>query len=139
MSTFLEHVGGIIDRWGGGNYTLELNLRPETATQSLSSRVTEDGYHLTITSRRKTYVTTYRRRFLLGTRRKIHRVVYEVSCTAPVDIQTQLDPAFFIPVTYPLLCNRLLQWTPYPHILAIHAFLERIPQLSRTSHRTMEM
>lgn len=136
MSTFLEHVGGIIDRWWGSNYTREFNYRPESATQSLQSRVTEDGYHLTITSRRKTYVTTYRR-WLFRVHR--HRVVYEVVCTAPPEVKEKLDPIFFIPVTFPLLCNRLLQWTPYPHILAIHAFLERIPHLSSTSHREMGM
>lgn len=135
MPTFLELVGGLIDRWRGSNFTRIYSGNKETEVHHLKSKVLEDDFFVTITSRRIIYLTTYRRWWIPNRR----TTVYEVVCSASPEVRAKLDPIFFKPVIYPLLCSRLLQWTPYPHIYAIHAFLGQIPHCTEIKHVKVAM
>jgi hypothetical protein len=129
MATFMEHIGGLIDRIKGTSYTRTYTDVPRSEVHHVQSNIFGDEFSVTITSHRRIYLTTFRRWWIFNRR----TTVYEVSCEAAADARSRLDPLFFTPVTYPLLCSRLLQWTPYPHIYAINAFLGQMRK-TRTVH-----
>jgi len=52
--------------------------------------------------------------------------VYEVQGHAPPEIAEGLDARLLEKVTYPLLCNKFLEWTPFPFYYAIRAYLARL-------------
>lgn len=118
--SFLEYLGGLINRWRGPNHTRVYPGNKETEFHHLQSRVFEGDFYVTITSQRIIYHTVFRRWWV----RNRFKTVYEVVCKAPPEVMEQLDPVFFKPKVYPLLCSRLLAWSPYAHLSAINAFLE---------------
>jgi hypothetical protein len=123
MPTFLEHIGGLLDRWKGPRYTRVYKDTSVTETHHLKSTIFDDDFQATITSRRIMYLTTYRNWWVPNKR----QLVYEVVCEAADEVKAKLPPDFFKPVVYPLLCNRMLMRTPYPHRYAIAAFMGQMP------------
>jgi hypothetical protein len=55
-----------------------------------------------------------------------HRVMFKVSGQATGDIAKRLPAEFFEGAYFPNLSNPFLKWTKYPHVYAIHAFVDDI-------------
>lgn len=71
---------------------------------------------------RVVYHTVYSRWWI----RNETTTMYEVQGHAPLEIASGMDPRLFEKVVYPLLCNKFLEWTPFPYYYAIQAFLARL-------------
>lgn len=88
--------------------------------------VRPDGYPMDVKvgleCRRIVYKTIYKRWWV---RNQIN-TVYEVQGFAPKEYEHLFNKAVFEKVTYPLLCTRLLLWTPFPLYYALRAYLERL-------------
>lgn len=55
-----------------------------------------------------------------------HRMVFRVRGTAQGEIAKKLPQEFFTGMYFPVLSNWFLKWTKYPHLYAIHAFVDAI-------------
>lgn len=128
MKWLLEKIGELMDKIAGERRTVEhdgpvawrhLIVRPDLAASDV-----EIGVKIS----KITYTTHYERRWLPSTTHSVYRVL----AFAPDEIRQTLDPRLFEPQVYPLLCNTLLKHSKYPHLYALHAFVERLGPLNPT-------
>lgn len=128
MEWLLEKLGLLVDTIMGERKTVEhagyvthrqLIVRPDMAAEDV-----EIGVKIS----KITYMTIYERPWIPNT---VHSV-YHVLAFAPDDIRATLDHRLFEPQVYPLLCNTLLKRSKYPHLYALHAFIERLGPINLT-------
>ena len=122
MVWFLEKLGVLVDKILGERTTVEydgpvahrqLTLRPSLAEADVEIGVKISQY---------TYATKYKRWWIPNTKQSVFRVL----AFAPDEVRETLDQRLFVPMFYPLLCNSLLKRSKYPHMYALHAFLDRM-------------
>lgn len=118
--TFLELIGGLVNRFKGPNYTRVYQGNKETEFHYLRSKLFGEDFCVTITSRRIIYYTVYRRWWI----KNRFKTIYVVVGSAKPEVMEQLGPCLFQSKVYPLLCSKFLAWSTYAHIYAIDAFLE---------------
>ena len=122
MGWLKEKFWDLIDHIDGDRVTVEIegpmSQRQLTLRPSLAASDVEIGVRITQYS----YKTTYKRWWKRSTVHSVYRVI----AFAPEEIRARLDPRLFEPLVYPLLCNRLLNSSKFPHLYALHAFLHRI-------------
>lgn len=128
MEWLLEKLGALFDRIVGDRTTFE-HLGPAAHRQvtlrpSFAGADVQIGVRITQTI----YTTRYKRWWIPST---VHPV-YHVLAFAPDEVREKLDQRLFEPMVYPLLCNQLLMHTRYPHLYALHAFLERMSPFYQT-------
>jgi hypothetical protein len=78
--------------------------------------------HASVKCVRIIYHTNYKRWWMPTIRRNLYVVTGEF---APELIE-KYGSELFASKTYPMLCNRLLKWTTYPHLCAIHTYLDEL-------------
>lgn len=122
MSWLLEKIGSLLDWSAGERTTREYTGHAAHRSVTLRPSLADDDVEIGVTITRTIYETHYKRWWVPSSVRSVYRVV----AFAPDEIREQLDPRLFEPVVYPLLCNFLLKRTRYPHMYALHAFLERM-------------
>ncbi len=122
MNWLLEKVGSLVDWLVGERTTVEYTGTAAHRTVTLRPSLADDDVQIGVTITRTIFETHYRRWWLASSSKSVYRVV----AFAPEEIRDKLDPRLFEPVVYPLLCNALLKRTRYPHLYALHAFLERM-------------
>lgn len=118
----ISKLGGLIDFLVGSRTTLEYKGEAAYRSVTLRPSLAEDDVEIGVTITQTIYQTNYQRWW---SRKRTHSI-YQVVAFAPPDVREKLDPLLFEPVTYPMLCNPLLKHTRYPHLYALHAFLERM-------------
>ena len=120
--TTLSRIGSFL-HWLLGPSTTSVTQGPiKTRTLSIPSDDTDEWPKATVICTRIVYRTSYKRRWVPA----VHRTLYEVSIIVPPEVLAKYGQAHFQTTTYPLLCNRLLEWTTYPHICAILAYLDTL-------------
>ena len=119
-------VGIFLDAWTGPCKTSI--YQGEVKHRILQIRPDANGRWLDVNveCRQVIYYTRYERVWIFNR----HHSVYEVSLKAPETTMEKVDCKLRETVTYPMLCNRFLKWTHYPHIYAINAFLDRVDDAS---------
>lgn len=122
MNWFLEKIGGLVDWVIGERTTVEYTGTAAHRKVTLRPSLASDTVQIGVTITRTIFETHYERWWLASSSKSVYRVV----AFAPEEIRDKLDPRLFEPVVYPLLCNTLLKRTRYPHLYALHAFLERM-------------
>jgi hypothetical protein len=78
--------------------------------------------HATIKCVRIIYHTQYRRWWMPSIRRNL----YIVSSDVAPELIVKYGKEVFRTKAFPMLCNRLLKWTTYPHLIAIHTYLDEL-------------
>lgn len=122
MTWVLEKIGSLLDWLVGDRTTVEYTGEVAHRSVTLRPSLADDDVEIGVKITRTVYETRYKRWWLPST---VHSV-YHVLAFAPDEIREQLDKRLFEPMVYPQLCNGLLQRTRYPHMYALHAFLERM-------------
>lgn len=122
MEWLLEKLGVLVDRLLGERKTVEYFGKVAHRSVTLRPSLADVDVEIGVTISHITYTTHYDRWWMPTT---VHSV-YRVLAFAPEDIRVTLDHRLFQPVVYPLLCNSLLKRSRYPHMYALHAFLERM-------------
>jgi len=108
---------------------------------SIPTDTTDPWPQATVSCVRVIYRTQYTRWWVPN----VNRTLYTVSMDVPPALRVRYGDELFEPVTYPLLCNHLLQWTTYPHLTAILAYLDALlvklervsPHLSASAMRIL--
>lgn len=121
MGWILEVLGELLDSVIGPSTTVQSFSHSDFTDVTLEPTFRGSKVHLTIHSRRVTYRTEFERWYIPN----VHRTVYEVVGTALPEHRASFDPKLFEPVVYPMLSLSFLRWTQYPHLYAIHAYLDR--------------
>lgn len=121
MSWLKEKLWDLIDLIDGDRTTVEIEgpMAERQLTLRSSSVAPELGISVKITQ--YSYKTTYKRWWKRSTVDSVYRVV----ASAPDEVRARLDPRLFEPLVYPLLCSPLLRESKFPHVYALHAFLDR--------------
>lgn len=127
MRWFLELMGALFDTLKGPSITNTYEGRMKHEIHQLRPSKSDFNVDVCVQSRQIVYMTTYTRWWVPNHK----RTVYEVRGVASDDWRGRLPEGFFDTVTYPLLCSSLLQWTEYPHVIAIHAFMDRLSPFSQ--------
>ncbi len=122
MDWLLEKLGEMVDWFVGDRTTVEYTGKVAHRQVTLRPSLADADVEIGVTVTQITYSTRYRRWWMLPTSHSVYRVL----AFAPDEIRAQLDKRLFEPCVYPLLCNSLLRHTQYPHLYALHAFLERM-------------
>lgn len=121
MKWLMEKLGVLMNKIVGDRITVEItgpmSERQLTLRPSLADEDVEIGVKIT----QYLYRTNYSRWWMPHTVDSVYRVV----AFAPEETRAKLDQRLFEPLVYPLLCNPLLRNTKYPHMYALHAFLDR--------------
>lgn len=131
MHKLLEILGELFDVLTGPSKTTVSIGRAKQSTFTLKQTLMGPDIEVSVTSRQIVYHQRYERWWIFDR----HRTVYEVVGNASEEYHARLTPQFFEPVIYPMLCHPLLQWTEYPHVYAINAFLDR----TLPSHETVRV
>ena len=118
----METLGQLLDALAGPSVTTTYVGHVKHETFQVNTCYME-SICFSVQSKQIVYHTRYLRPWIPDT----HHAIYEVTGLVPDPYRDRVDPLFLATVTYPALCNDLLKWTQYPHILAIHAFIDRIP------------
>lgn len=121
MRRIFEVIGEVLDSVKGPSSTRMILGVSKFTTHTVRPDVRGEAIDVGIRSRQVVFRTEYRRWWIPN----IQRTVYEVVGYAPEEYRDQFNPCLFEPMTYPMLCNRLLKWTEYPHLYAIHAYMDR--------------
>lgn len=117
-----SRLGEIVDWLAGPTHT-EITFGPfESKSFSLITTPNERHPPATISCQRETFRTRHYRWWIPTTVRNL----YHVSIAVEDSLKTRYGADLFAPRTFPLLCNRLLKWTTYPHICAIEAYLDDV-------------
>lgn len=123
FARILEIIGEYYDALKGPSTTSVYPGQSRNEIYRISPNDAEGAtFQIGFESRQIVYHTHYRRWWVPDERHSL----FEVIGTAPMDVRPHIDPRLLDPVTYPMLCNRLLQWSRYPHVLAILAYLDRV-------------
>lgn len=129
--TPLSRVGSFL-QWLLGPSTTTVTQGPsKTRVLTLRTDQSGDWPRATVTCVRMVYRTVYQRWWIPTTVQSLYDVTIEVTA----EVQARYSVATFAPVTYPLLCNTLLQWTTYPHVCAILTYLEAMTARMRAINR----
>lgn len=116
-------LGVCVDALQGPSQTAIFEGESKHAVEVLRPSVEDrDGVQLHITAREIIYHTRFTRFWVPD----MKRTVYEVTGSVSEQYRDKFDSRLFETVTYPMLCNPLLQWTRYPHMYAIHAYIDRV-------------
>jgi hypothetical protein len=120
--TPLSRVGAFLD-WLFGPSETGITQGP-AKTRTVTLRTADEGYwpRAIISCTRVIHRTTYERWWIPS----VVQSLYEVSIHVPESTVEQYGSATFESITYPLLCNELLQGTTYPHVCAIGAFVDQM-------------
>jgi hypothetical protein len=118
--TPLSRVGTLIHALLGPSETTVKEGPPKSRRISIRTDASESWPQATVHCVRSVYRTRYKRFWIPN----VHRTLYTVSIVVDPEVLERYGEAPFAPVTFPLLCNPLLQWTTYPHLVAIFAFLD---------------
>jgi hypothetical protein len=130
MSGFIRRwLGSLILSWKGPFKTSIYYDRAEEASDLIRPDNLQFDVPAGITCQRVVYHTVYKRWWVPDET----KTQYEVQGHAPKEFVEQregdakpLDPRLFEKVVYPLMCNKFLEWTPFPYYYAIQAFLARL-------------
>lgn len=122
MEWLLEMLGRLVDRILGERTTVEYNGPVAHRQVTLRPSLAEADVAIGVKISQYTYVTKYDRWWVPNSKQSVFRVL----AFAPESIRETLDPRLFKPMFYPLLCNSLLKRSKYPHMYALHAFLDRM-------------
>lgn len=120
--TPLSRVGAFIDWLLGPSVTAKTEGPSKTREISLPTDASNPWPQATVSCVRVIYRTHYSRWWVPT----VQRTLYTVSIDVPSLLIERYGEAPFAPVSYPLLCNHLLQWTTYPHLCAIHTYLDEL-------------
>lgn len=131
--TPLSRVGSWLDWLLGQSHTTITQGPAKTRSLTLRTDQTGDWPRATITCARVVYHTRYKRWWVPS----VVQSLYEVSIEVTDDVLTTYGAACFPSVTYPLLCNHLLQWTTYPHVCAIQTYLDDLTERMRAINRQL--
>jgi hypothetical protein len=115
-------MGSIIVAIKGPFKTTITFEEPQDARKFFSPDNLTIDAHVGVECIRVIYQTTYCRWWIPDE----IRTAYVVKGQAPPEIAEGLDPRLLESVTYPLLCNKFLEWTPFPFYYAIRAYLARL-------------
>lgn len=122
MIGFIEILGEFFD-WVIGDRETRHHTGEKTWQQiTLRPSLADEAVAIGVTVTQITYETRYKRWWLPTTTHS----VYHVLAFAPASVREGLNPQLFEPQIYPMLCNGLLKHTRYPHVYALHAFLDRM-------------
>lgn len=94
----------------------------KTSQYTIRTDANNPWTHANVTCQRVIYHTQYARWWMPTIRRNL----YVVSCEVAPELIEKFGKDVFEPKTYPMLCNRLLKWTTYPHLCAIHTYLDEL-------------
>lgn len=122
MSKILLWIGKVLEIIRGPSFTTIVQGNTEHSTHSIRPTNLDSNIDVFVESRQVTYITRYKRKWVPN----VNRSIYVVSGFISPENDNRIDSRLFESVTYPLLCSRLLINTPYPHLFAINAFLDRI-------------
>ena len=117
----------IMDLLHGESRTVKIRGPSKMRTVVLKSPHTSDIPMTTVVSTRLVFKTIYRRLWMPSKSRSLYRVEIYV----PEELRNRYPEDFFSPVTYPTLCSRWFQWSSYPHLKAITAYLDRLAERMR--------
>lgn len=120
VHTPLSRVGAMIDWLLGPSSTSTIQGPAKTRTLTIQSEGSGVWPRATLSCQRLVYKTQYKRWWVPTE----HRTLYVVSMSVPDEVIERHGAEAFASVTYPLLCNYFLQWTTYPHVCAILAYLD---------------
>jgi len=120
VHTPLSRAGAVIHWLLGESSTRVIQGPSRTRTLVLRSDHQADWPRGTVTCSRIVYKTIYRRPWIPSTTHSL----YHVEMHVPDEVRARYPAEYFESVTYPLLCNPWLEWTTYPHLCAIHAYLD---------------
>lgn len=118
--TPLSRMGAFLDWLLGPSSTTVAQGPAKTRILSIDTDQGGDWPRATMSCQQLVYRTQYKRWWVPS----VKRTLYVVSMAVPQTLLDKYGPDAFAPRTYPLLCNDLLQWTTYPHVHAIHAYLD---------------
>lgn len=131
IHTPLSRAGAVIDWLLGPAQSRVIQGSTRTRTLVMRSDHQADWPHGTITCSRIVYRTEYSRFWVPHTTHSL----YQVETHVPDDVRQSYPVEYFETVTYPLLCNRWLEWTTYPHMCAIHAYLDALLERLRGDYQ----
>lgn len=130
--TPLSRVGSWLHWLLGPSVTTITQGPSKTRTLSLRTDQAGDWPRATLTCARLVYRTQYKRWWVPNTMQSL----YEVSIEVTAEVMARYGAACFPTMTYPPLCNHLLQWTTYPHLCAILTYLDDlIPRMHDINRR----
>jgi hypothetical protein len=122
MQMLRQWMGSVIDLIKGPSKTSIHYGKAEDARTLLRPNNLTFDVQVGIECRRIVYLTEYKRWWIADQQ----MTMYEVQGHAPNHIAEGMDERLFERITYPLLCNKFLEWTPFPHYYAIRAYLARL-------------
>lgn len=122
MEWLLEKLGVLVDKLLGDRTTVEYNGPVAHRQVTLRPSLADEDVEIGVTISQITYATHYQRWWVPTA---VHSV-YRVLAFAPEGVRATLDQKLFEPMVYPLLCNSLLKRSQFPHMYALHAFLDRM-------------
>lgn len=122
MKWTMEKLGVLMDRIVGERKTVEIAGPMSQRQLMLRPSLAEPDVEIGVRITQYSYKTSYGRWWMPS----IISSVYRVVAFAPADVQEKLDPRLFEPLVYPLLCNSMLRDSKFPHVYALHAFLDRM-------------
>lgn len=111
----------------GESTTRVIQGPPKTRTLVLRADHRANWPRGTISCTRIVYKTRYRRFWVPN----LTHSLYQVELNVPDEVRKRFPAEFFDTVTYPLLCNSWLEWTTYPHVCAIQAYLDTLLERMR--------
>jgi hypothetical protein len=120
--TPVSRIGSLLHWIMGPSSTTVKEGPAKTRCVSLPTDSADPWPQATVSCVRSVYRTQYQRWWVPT----VNRTLYTVSIDVPPFMLERYGQAPFAPITYPLLCNHLLEWTTYPHICAIHSFLDEL-------------
>lgn len=123
MKKILARIGTLLNRLKGPRNTTILTDGSISQTYTVRLGDTESPVDIYVQSQRIIYRTTYARWWVPD----VVQCVYQVCGYAADDVEyrSSIPAAYFETVHYPSLGGALLKWTDYPHLYAIHAFIDR--------------
>lgn len=132
--TPLSRVGSWLQWLLGPSHTSATQGPSKTRSLTLRTDQSGDWPRATITCVRVVYRTCYERWWVPTAIRSL----YEVSIEVTDEVQATYGASCFPTVTYPLLCPLLLNWTTYPHVCAIVAYLDAMTARMRAINHTLQ-
>lgn len=129
--TSKSRIGEFWSRLLGESTTIVESGPPRTRTLVLRADHKEVWPRATVACTRIVYKTIYKRFWVPN----VSQSLYRVEIYVPSKVLEDYPASYFEPVVYPPLCNRWLEWTTYPHLQAIHAFMDTLLVRMRGNYR----